>query len=259
MGDELCALLIDHFDGFEQTTSTVIAYSNNPEISLSPEILEYLERQQIGFEKTLIDDQDWNQVWEESFTPISIGSQVFIGAPHHNPETDYKYKIVIQPKMAFGTGHHPTTYMMAQKMLELQLENRTVFDFGTGTGVLAMLAVQQGAKNVLAVDNDPNCVENTKVNMGLNTIDDIEVLLGDIDLATNRQFDCILANVTKNVIQERLSQLATCLAPGGQLLMSGFFESDVEEIKQNASSFGLNVQDQLLRESWAQITFEKAN
>lgn len=250
---------MDHFDGFEQTTSSVIAYSDNPNIEVTSEIQEYLGKHEISVEKTLIEDQDWNQVWEESFTPISIDNQVFIGAPHHEPDVDYKFNIVIQPKMAFGTGHHPTTYMMAQKMLDLQLESQAVFDFGTGTGVLAMLAVQQGASVVLAVDNDPNCIDNTEVNMGLNTIDDIEVLLGDIDLAEQRQFNCILANVTKNVILERLGQLATCLVAGGQLLVSGFFESDVKEIERKASAFGLIVQDQLQRESWAQITFEKAN
>ncbi|MCB0736976.1 MAG: 50S ribosomal protein L11 methyltransferase [Bacteroidetes bacterium] len=255
----LVALLSDQFFGFSENPNELIGYADVEVENIDDEMAQhYIIQQNITFIRKEIENTDWNKTWEDSFEPVVVGNQVFIGAPHHQfPEVEYK--IVIQPKMAFGTGHHPTTYLMAKNMLQLQIKNAKVLDFGAGTGVLAILAKQMGASLVEAIDNDLNCIHNMQTNFELNSCTEIEPILGDIDAAPKTCFNVLLANVTKNVNLERFESYAKLLEPEGLLLCSGFFTIDNEDLIEKAKQFNFNIISTGEKDNWSQLTFRHNN
>jgi len=196
-----------------------------------------------------IEEENWNQVWESNFQPVIIERFAAIRADFHEPITGVQHEIIITPKMSFGTGHHATTYMMMQQMEHIDFSGRSVFDFGTGTGVLAILAHKLGASAVTAIDNDDWSINNAKENMLNNEAPGIELFKAD-EPPAGRCFDVILANINKHVILATLPALASMLAAGGTLLLSGLMTADETDIREAATREGLRVEALITRHNW---------
>lgn len=250
------------FDSFVETETGLEAYANEADInqtklsnlSVFNSSIEGLEA---NYTIENIPFQNWNALWEADFKPVFVEDKVTIIAPFHDPSIVVGLPIIIQPQMSFGTGHHQTTWMMTKAMMEFSDFPKRVLDMGTGTGVLAILAEKIGAESILAIDIEPWSVENTIENANRNNCNAIEALCGDIDLVVGKEFDIILANINKNVLKSQFSIYATSLASVGTLIISGFFDTDVEELKEVASANGLKFIKVFNKETWAAVQFEK--
>lgn len=198
---------------------------------------------------------NWNAEWEKNFEPVSVGDKVHIRAEYHPEASGFSYQIVIRPGMAFGTGHHATTWMMADEMINTEMTNARVLDMGTGSGVLAILAEMLGAGYVLAVDYDENATENAVINCALNHCSKLEVRTGVMFQVEESGFGIILANINRNIILEDIARYAAALAPGGKLLVSGFYQEDLEMIRQSATTCGLELLNKCVKNNWCQATF----
>lgn len=213
---------------------------------------------QVNWKLEEIPHQNWNASWEESFDPVLVDSRLAIIAPFHDasdfPDRDI---IVIQPQMSFGTGHHQTTYLMSQFLLDLHLLPERVLDMGTGTGVLAILAEKKGAEDILAVDIESWSVENTLENAARNGCTKIRGLLGDIDSIEEKDFGVILANINKNVLKRHLPDYAKLCSNKGLLFLSGFFTSDVSELEDVAKKAGFELVEVREKETWASMKLKK--
>ena len=242
------------FESFEEKENELCAFitaGNYDEALLNNLIYKY----QLVYQKQIIPEKNWNEVWESHFTPVIIDDFVAIRADFHLPVRGVQHEIVITPKMSFGTGHHSTTKMMIEQMKEIDFAEKTVLDFGTGTGILAILAEKLGAKNVLAIDNDDWSIENAKENFQRNNTTNIELSKKPIDQIAQK-FNIILANINKNVILENFSMLAMYLAKRGILLCSGLLKEDEEEILQSAGANKLKVKNAIAEKNWICIRFE---
>ena len=231
------------FDTFEEIESGFKAYipeTDFNEESVAEAIQPYGDMFAFSYDIKLIPQKNWNEVWESNFEPISIGDAVFVRATFHEPRPEFKYEIVIDPKMAFGTGHHQTTAMMLQLMLENDFTGRKVLDMGCGTGILAIMAAKLDAESVVAIDYDPVCFDSTIENAQLNHIDNIKALCGSKEAIPNEQYDIILANINRNILIDQMSRYAEALKPGGEIYFSGFYESpDLDIITEEAGKFGM--------------------
>lgn len=188
--------------------------------------------------------RDWNEEWEKNyFQPIRISDQCLIRASFHPAESGFRYPILIDPKMAFGTGNHATTYLMLCELLKADVEGKAMLDMGCGTGVLAILAAMKGASRVVAIDIDEWAYQNALENVRLNHTEQIEVALGGAEqIARFGQFDVIFANINRNILLEDIRQYAPALKPGGSLYMSGFYKNDVPLIEAESNRNGLTLQ-----------------
>lgn len=209
------------------------------------------------FEKKVIKRQNWNQLWESNFQPVIVGMDCVIKAPFHTIPFQAKYEIIIEPKMSFGTGHHDTTYMMVEELLTLDVHSKALLDMGCGTGILAILAAKMGAASVIGIDIDDWSIENSIENINKNNTPSINVTKGDIDTLLNRTFSIILANINKNVLLKHLPQYARSILPSGNLLLSGFFDSDTDELIRAAESLGFVLLNKKTRNNWALIHLTK--
>ncbi len=207
-----------------------------------------------------ITGKNWNKIWESQFNPIAIDQFCYIRAPFHEPSTGYALEIIIHPKMSFGTGHHETTGLMISAMQHLALENSKVCDIGCGTGILAIAASKLGAHSCYAIDNDPNCIENTTENAKLNQISNISVSLEDIHFFKNdlAPFDLICSNITKNIHLDHFEVYKKLLKPKGILLLSGFFKEDQKALEDEAQNHGLIFIDQKDKNKWCLLKFKNA-
>lgn len=211
----------------------------------------------INYSIKKIENENWNKQWEESFEPINVGERCFIRAPFHKPpKQNNAFDIIIEPKMAFGTGHHATTYLMIKRMLALNFENKDVLDMGCGTGVLAILAKMKNAGKVLAIDND-EWAYNNAVESCINNNVDVKVKLGDAQLIKNAKFDVIIANINRNILISDMQHYIKALNKNGKLLMSGFFSVDEEIITQKASELQLNLSFSDTKDEWMMLEFVK--
>ncbi len=215
-------------DGFE---AYIASKDYNPDTE--QQIRELINKYDGSFSSNLIQDQNWNAQWEASFSPIIVDQFCGIRAGFHNPIPNVEYELIIDPKMAFGTGHHATTYMCIKLMEDLPIANASVLDYGCGTGILAILAAKMGAKKVFGIDNDPKAVENALENKSLNATPDIEFEVKTLEKLQAEQFDIILANINRNVLLDSMEALSHHLPPKGSLIISGFIASD-EPIMKNA-------------------------
>lgn len=225
--DLLIAQLSDlGFDAFEETETGLEAYiaADNFDENAVKELL-----QDQVYTQTSIAKQNWNQLWESNFEPVQVEDFVGIRAGFHEPIQGVTHEIVITPKMSFGTGHHATTYLVMNAMRNLNFKGKTVLDFGSGTGILAILAEKLGAQAVLAIDNDDWCIENSLENLAINQTQSIRVEKAD-SAALSEQFDIILANINKHIILENMVHLQKALAPGGTILLSGLLVEDEPDI-----------------------------
>jgi ribosomal protein L11 methyltransferase len=231
------------FDTFEEVDLGFKAYipvdDFNQEV-LDNQLAAYREMFTFSYDITLIPQKNWNEVWESNFEPIEVSGQVFVRATFHQPKPEFKYEIVIDPKMAFGTGHHQTTAMMMQLMLENDFAGKKILDMGCGTGILAILASKLGATELTAIDYDIVCYESTIENSALNNIDNIIALCGSKEVIPNEQYDTILANINRNILLDQMATYARVLKPGGEIYFSGFYESpDLDIITDEARKYGL--------------------
>jgi len=247
------------FEAFEDELDGVKAYIKQEDFStvmIESLMVQEMEGQKVEVEITEIANQNWNALWESNFEPIVINSDCTIRAPfHENPNVIYD--IIISPQMSFGTGHHETTFLMSQELFRLDLKDISLLDMGSGTGVLAILAEKLGATNIRAIDIEEGAYYNAIDNCKLNNTKEIFVEKGDSRLLEDSLFQIILANINKNILLEDIAIYSKCLGLGGKLLLSGFFTTDVDDLKKEASKNGLKFVKIEEKNNWAMLMLEK--
>lgn len=250
----ISALLMNiGFEGLEETENSLQAYIATS--VYNGEALKELA-QQMAFSYTEQDlaAQNWNASWESNFEPVQVADFVAIRAHFHAPIKSVQHELIITPKMSFGTGHHATTYMMIDAMQQINFTHKKVFDFGTGTGVLAILAEKLGATHILAIDNDDWSIENSRENIVGNHCQHIQ--LKKMEHPNVQEcFDVILANINKNVLLEYIPILRKQLSPNGILLMSGLLAEDETAIHQLAVAQGLQLTQAFSRAQWIALQY----
>lgn len=216
-----------------------------------------LENISISYETELMEDKDWNEEWEKNFfQPIVIGNRCAIHSTFHKDVPKAEYDILINPQMAFGTGHHETTSLILGELLDAELLNKSLLDMGCGTSILAILAAMRGAKPITAIDIDTWCVDNSKENILLNKIDNITVELGDASTLKGREpFDIIIANINRNILLHDMSSYAACMHKNSEIFMSGFYVEDIPLIQKKAESLGLEFISYKEKNNWAVVKF----
>lgn len=217
---------------------------------------EISNQYEINSTKEILEEKNWNEDWEKNFQPVLIGQLAGIRASFHPPFPEVTYDIVINPKMSFGTGHHATTRQVIELMEKVEVKDKKVFDCGSGTGILAIVAAKMNASKVIAVDNDPWCYENHLENNELNHVN-TEVKLGGIEDIQVFDFDLILANIQRNYLLEYMHELSSRLAPEGQLIISGFLPQDNKDLLEKAFENDLIAQYITESENWSCILLKK--
>ena len=212
---------------------------------------------EISYEIKEAEDKDWNEEWEKNFfQPIVIGDRCCIHSTFHKDTPQTEYEILINPQMAFGTGHHETTSSIICELLDADLEGKSVLDMGCGTSILAILASMRGANTVTAIDIDDWCVNNSRDNIELNNIHNIKVELGDAALLEGREpFDVIIANINRNILLADMDRYAACMHQGSELFMSGFYVQDIPAIREKAESLGMTFVHHREKNNWAAVKF----
>lgn len=251
--EELISLLNDfNPEGYEQNDHALIAYFPAKEYNASA-----VEQILHGFDHKAqeVHEQNWNKVWESNFDPVVVGNFCAIRAEFHQPIQGVKHEIVITPKMSFGTGHHATTYMMIEQMKDLDFTGKKVFDFGTGTGILAILSEKLGATEVIAIDVDDWSIENAHENLYRNSCSYVKLSLNSS--VPDRQFDIILANINRNVILQYHLDLIRANVKKGYILLSGLLKTDKEQILAAFLSQGLTLEKELEKNNWISLLFQK--
>jgi ribosomal protein L11 methyltransferase len=248
---------IEQLTGFETQDTQIIAYCTT---TLFPQaaIDEIADLLHITYTTTTLEDQNWNTLWEQAFEPISIDDFCYIRANFHEPSAiPFAHEIVITPKMSFGTGHHATTQLVIQQMRALSFKNKSVLDFGTGTGILAILAEQLGATKILAIDNDQWSINNSIENVQRNQCKHIEVSDIDIEaIAVNTSFDIILANINRHILTTYMAQMAKLLHKGGQMIISGILEEDIPILQEAIAQNGLKNIQTSSQKNWMCLLIE---
>ena len=258
--DEVIALLYNlGFEGFWEKDEKVMAYM--PLATFTNEIRKevdmFCQQQGLVSEWGELPEQNWNKTWESNFNPVVIKQLCMVRAPFHQPDPRMKYDIVIEPRMSFGTGHHETTSMMIEMVMEIPIHGKNVLDMGTGTGILAILARMMGAKRVMAVDNNIWAYENCLSNITMNNIKGIDVILGDASFIKNKCFDIIFANINRNILLSDMVFYADALKAGGDLLISGFYSEDLKIIDENAGELGLIHEKKIQLNNWIAARYKK--
>ncbi len=257
--DILIALLAElGFESFSITDKGFEAYIQE-EFDNEADLKELnFEDFSFSHKRTVIPKTNWNEEWEKNFNPVYVDDLVCIRAHFHPKAETTKHDIIITPKMSFGTGHHDTTWLVSKTMFELNFAQKTVLDMGCGTGILAILAQQLGAAKLLGIDIDDWSIENSTENAHINNASLIEFKKGDASLLPVKEtFDIILANINKNVLKKDMSAYYQCLKKEGYLLLSGFFTTDVDELKQLALSIGFSFEKSYHKNEWAVIKLKK--
>lgn len=227
-----------NFEGFEEKEDDLIAFINENDFNAAA-FNEFRDQFEFRYEQTILPNQNWNKLWESNFAPVIINDFVAVRAFFHPAIANVKHQIIITPKMSFGTGHHATTYMMMEQMQHINFKQKKVFDFGTGTGILAILAEKLGAASVTAIDNDEWSITNAQENIETNNCLLINLQLS-ADCNRLQNVDVILANINKNIIVENFEALCTQLGNNGILILSGLLQQDESEIMVKAGQLSLH-------------------
>jgi len=256
--DMMIAELADlGFDGFEETETGLLSYIALAGFDgeLTSGLEELVNRYELTYTSNAIDKQNWNALWESNFEPVLVDDFVGVRANFHDSFNGaVEHDIIITPKMSFGTGHHGTTYSVMQLMRGIDFKGQSVFDFGTGTGLLAILAHKLGAGDILAVDNDDWCIENASENIIVNNAQSIEIHKVD-NAKLNKKFSIIIANINKNIILDNLAFLAEATVPGGVVLLSGLLVEDEPEIEAACAALGWKHQETRTRNNWIALHY----
>ena len=256
--DMMIAELADlGFDGFEETETGLFSYIDSAKFDakVTAGLADLAAQHGASYTSNAIDKQNWNALWESNFEPVLVDDFVGVRANFHEPfNGQVEHDIIITPKMSFGTGHHGTTFSVMQLMRGIDFKGQSVFDFGTGTGLLAILAHKLGASYVLGVDNDDWCIENASENIVVNNTQTIEIQkVNDANL--NKKFNIIIANINKNIILDNLAFLADATVPGGVVLLSGLLVEDEPEIESACASLGWKHQETRTRNNWIALHY----
>ncbi len=246
------------FESFVETPKGVTAYIQKKEhLPTMLENIFILQNTsfsiQYSFEE--IEQVNWNAKWEENFHPILVDDRCAVRAPFHE-KSSAAYDIVIEPKMSFGTGHHETTHMMIQFILDTDFNDKTVLDMGCGTGVLAILTEMKGATTVEAIDIDQWCFLNSIENVERNSCQHIKVSKGDARILKSKKFDIIIANINRNILIQDIPTYATCLNANGLLFLSGFYNNDIPMIQEVCADYNLSLESQISRNDWVALKFK---
>lgn len=211
----------------------------------------------ISYKQQLIPAQNWNALWESNFDPVKVGMECIVRAPFHDKPAGFKFDIVIDPKMSFGTGHHDTTMLMIEEMLKLKLSGKRLLDMGCGTAVLAILAAKMGAEKIVAIDNEEWAYKNAMDNFIANDCRQVLVIHGNAKHIPDCSFDYIFANINKNVLLADMETYCKHLSTDGRLLISGFFIHDISALVDKAKECGLQLLSQMERNGWACVALKK--
>jgi ribosomal protein L11 methyltransferase len=247
------------FDAFEDTAEGFNAYIDEDKFSqeeLDRMLARYTDFVQVEYQVQKIARQNWNEEWERNFQPLFIADQVSVRASFHEKPANAKFDIVINPKMSFGTGHHETTTLMIENQLTFDHKGKRVLDMGCGTGILAIMAGELGAAEIVAVEIEDWTVENARENAELNNYSSIEVRLGGAETIEGDQpYDIILANINRNVLLEDMPAYVAVLKPEGILLLSGFYTEDLSAIQERATELGLHYVSHRVKNNWVSAIF----
>ncbi len=251
------------FETFEDTQEGFNAFvpaGDYQETSLVEVLMDRGDELQYTYHVRKIEAQNWNETWEKNFEPLLISDQCYVRATFHTPQPEFPYEIMIDPKMAFGTGHHETTTLMMQYLLETDCAGLEVLDMGAGTGILGILTAKRGAKRVLAIDYDPVCHESAQENALLNHVDQLTSLCGGKEVIPEETYDLILANINRNILLDQMLHYGGALKEGGTILFSGFYENpDLGMIREAAQNQGMEYLDHRKKGDWVAARFKKSN
>jgi len=255
---ELSQLGFDSFQEHENGISAYVDSKISSEIDLKDIQIFNTEEFKISFEITSVEKQNWNIKWESNFDPIYVDNICCVRAPFH-PKSDYKYDLVIEPKMSFGTGHHETTSMMISFILANEFTNSSVCDIGSGTGVLAILAELRGANRIDAIDIDNWCYLNSIENIERNNSENINIHEGEVEKLMHFTYDNIFANINLNVLLNDICIYAKMLNSSGTLYLSGFYKSDIKKVEIVANKSNLSLHESKVKNEWVALKFIKMN
>ena len=255
---DLADLGFDTFEDSENGFTAFVIRDNFNEQELKDLLNSYAD----DFTATLVledvADENWNAEWEKNFSPLIIDDVCYVRATFHESKPSYPYEIIIDPKMAFGTGHHQTTTMMMQYILSADLLDKNILDMGCGTGILAILAGKLGAKSLMAIDYDDICYESTIENATLNNIINLKALCGSKEVIPDEQYEVIFANINRNILLDQIHRYAEVLKPEGKIFFSGFYlEPDLSMITAECAKYGIKYLDHKQNGDWVAAQFEK--
>ena len=237
--------------GFEQTDTHLVVYFEE-ETFPNYEVHEVLKKFQ--YQLNMVKEQNWNAEWEAGFQPVVVDAFCAVRAHFHPPVAGVQHQVIITPKMSFGTGHHATTFLMLQAMQAIDFTSKRVLDFGTGTGILAILAEKTGAAHITAIDNDAWSFENVQENLQLNACTRVKAL-HTATIPEHEKYDVILANITRNVLIEYMPLLKRSLEPGALLVCSGLLKEDKQLMVDAGEKWGMNLVHDRERENWISLLF----
>jgi len=250
------------YQSFMETPFGLKAYIPEPDFDVEriQELpIHYMFPGKIKWQRRIIRDKNWNSEWEKSFKPVVIDNQCLIRAPFHHVVKDYPFEIVVEPKMSFGTGHHPTTSLMIRWMLQQDLHQKKVLDMGSGTGILAILASKKGASRVWAIDNDGWAHQNALENTQINGTQNIRVIQGTANSLQGEIFDVILANINLNILLQDIPEYAKSLNADGTLIISGIYYHDMSRVMEMAKQYQFYYIGYKEDNRWVAVAFKRSS
>lgn len=255
---DLADLGFDTFEDSENGFTAFVIKDNFNEQELKDLLLIYAEDFQTNYILEDVADENWNAEWEKNFSPLIIDDVCYVRATFHEPQPSYPYEIIIDPKMAFGTGHHQTTTMVMQYILAADVKGKEILDMGCGTGILAILASKLGAERLMAIDYDDICYDSTIENAALNKVTNLSALCGSKEVIPNEQYDIIFANINRNILLDQIGRYAEVLKPEGKIFFSGFYlDPDLGMITAECAKYGIKYVDHKQNGDWVAAQFEK--